>query len=136
MLFIGNIFRIVENLINKGDNYYGKIIKFTHFINFIYILVFTLFGIHILKNKMLNNFNTIIQMLICGLLLFKFHPFREHELKKSDSTLIFSSAVFLFFNLSIIELLNRYTSKVGIDLSKGNELVRASMELALDEGEK
>jgi hypothetical protein len=44
--------------------------------------------------------------------------------------------VFLFFNLSIIELLNRYTSKVGIDLSKGNELVRASMELALDEGEK
>ena len=61
MRFIGNIFRIIENLVNKGDNYYGKIIKMSHAINFLYIILFTFFGIHILKIQMLHSFNTIIQ---------------------------------------------------------------------------
>lgn len=135
MRFIGNIFRIIENLVNKGDNYYGQIIKMSHVINFLYIILFTIFGIHILKIQILNSFNTIIQILVCSLLLFKFHPFREHELKQSDSTLIFSSAVFLFFNLSIIELLNRYTSKVGLDISKHTELIHATGEIFMDEEE-
>ena len=108
MIFIGNIFRTIENIINKGDNYYSKIVHFSHFINFIYIVVISLFGIQILKDNMLHGLNKGIQILICMLLLFKFHPFREHVLKQSDSTLIFSSAVFLFFNLSILEYLNRY----------------------------
>lgn len=132
MKLLGDFFRYIENLVAYGDGYYSKIIKFSHIINFIYIIIFSVFGIHILKNQILHNFNSIIQFLVCGLLIFKFHPFREHTLKQSDSTLIFSSAMFLLFNLSIIELLNRYTRKVGIDIVKNKELIQVGTEIAID----
>ena len=136
MKVLGIFFRYIENLISQGDGYYSKIIKFSHIINFIYIMIFSAFGIHILKNQILHNFNSIIQFLVCGLLIFKFHPFREHTLKQSDSTLIFSSAMFLLFNLSIIEVLNRYTSKVGIDIVKNKELIHVGTEIAIDTEEE
>ena len=136
MKLLGDFFRYIENLVTRGDGYYDKIIKFSHIINFIYIMIFSAFGIHILKNQMLHNFNSTIQLLVCGLLIFKFHPFREHTLKQSDSTLIFSSAMFLLFNLSIIEVLNRYTSKVGIDIVKNKELIHVSTEVAIDAEEE
>ena len=136
MKLLGDFFRYIENLVSLGDGYYGKIIKFSHIINFIYIMIFSAFGIHILKNQMLHNFNSIIQFLVCGLLIFKFHPFREHTLKHSDSTLIFSSSMFLLFNLSIIEVLNRYTSKVGLDIVKNKELINVSTEVAIDADEE
>lgn len=132
MKLLGDFFRYIENLVSYGDGYYSKIIKFSHIINFIYIIIFSVFGIHILQNQILHNFNSIIQVLVCGLLMFKFHPFREHTLKQSDSTLIFSSAMFLLFNLSIIEVLNRYTSKVGIDIVKNKELIQVGTEIAID----
>jgi hypothetical protein len=99
-------------------------------------MIFSVFGIHILQNQILHNFNNTIQFLVCGLLIFKFHPFREHTLKQSDSTLIFSSAMFLLFNLSIIEVLNRYTSKVGIDIVKNKELINVGTEIAIDAEEE
>jgi len=136
MKVLGIFFRYIENLVSHGDGYYSKIIKFSHIINFIYIMIFSAFGIHILKNQILHNFNSIIQFLVCGLLIFKFHPFREHTLKQSDSTLIFSSAMFLLFNLSIIEVLNRYTSKVGIDIVKNKELIHVGTEIAIDTEEE
>ena len=89
-------------------------------------------GIHVLKHQMLHDFNTGIQIMVCGLLLFKFHPFKEHVLKQSDSALIFSSAVFLFFNLSIIEIINKYTSKAGININKHTELIRSTGEVIMD----
>ena len=136
MKLLGDFFRYIENLVTRGDGYYDKIIKFSHIINFIYIMIFSAFGIHILKNQILHDFNSTIQLLVCGLLIFKFHPFREHALKQSDSTLIFSSAMFLLFNLSIIEVLNRYTSKVGLDIVKNKELINVSTEVAIDADEE
>jgi hypothetical protein len=133
---IQKIFLGMENLISRGDNYYGRIVHFSNFINVLYIIIFSLFGVHILKNDWLRDINTSVQLLICLLLLFKFNPFREHVLKQSDSTLIFSSAVFLFFNLSIVEYINRYTTKVGIDLNKHIELIRTSGEVLVDAEEK
>jgi hypothetical protein len=56
-------------------------------------------------------------MFICILLLIKYHPFREHTLAQSDSNLIFSSAVFLFFNLGIIETLTRASKNVTNDIT-------------------
>lgn len=132
MKYLGDFFRYIENLVSRGDGYYDKIIKFSHIINFIYIMIFSAFGIHILKNQILHDFNSTIQLLVCGLLIFKFHPFREHALKQSDSTLIFSSAMFLLFNLSIIEVLNRYTNKVGVDIVKNKELIHIGTDIAID----
>ena len=68
MKLLGDFFRYIENLVSRGDGYYSKIIKFSHIINFIYIMIFSAFGIHILKNQMLHNFNSTIQLLVCGLL--------------------------------------------------------------------
>jgi hypothetical protein len=132
MKILKNVFLTFESIVNKGDKYYGTIIKFSHVINFLYIGIFTFMGIHVLKHQMLHDFNTGIQIMVCGLLLFKFHPFKEHVLKQSDSALIFSSAVFLFFNLSIIEIINKYTSKAGININKHTELIRSTGEVIMD----
>jgi hypothetical protein len=116
MKLLENIFRYIENLVSRGDEYYSKIIKFSHIINILYVMIITIFGIQLFKSEILQTLNYGIQVLICVLLLFKFHPFREHEFKRSDSTLIFSSAVFLFFNLSIMQIINKYTGVIGLDL--------------------
>ena len=39
------------------------------------------------------------------------------------------------FVFSQIELLNRYTSKVGLDISKHTELIHATGEIFMDEEE-
>jgi hypothetical protein len=44
--------------------------------------------------------------------------------------------MFLLFNLSIIEVLNRYTSKVGVDIVKNKELIHVSTEVAVDAEEE
>ena len=132
MKILKNVFLTFESIVNKGDKYYGTIIKFSHVINFLYIGIFTFMGIHVLNDQMLHDFNTIVQIMVCGLLLFKFHPFKKHVLKQSDSELIFSSAVFLFFNLSIIEMLNKYTNKLGININNHSELIRATGEVIMD----
>jgi hypothetical protein len=56
-------------------------------------------------------------MFICILLLVKYHPFREHTLERSDSAIIFNSAVFLFFNLGIIETLTRASKNATKDIT-------------------
>ena len=128
MFLIKDFFVIIGDLISKGDKYYGSILKFSHFINFLYVAIFSYSGIHILKDAVISGFNTFIQIIVCCLLLFKFHPFKKHELKQSDSALIFACAVFLFFNLSIIKMLDKYTEKIGIN----TELVRSTAEVIAD----
>lgn len=131
MFLIKNFFVIMGDLIKKGDNYYGSMLKLSHFINFIYVAIFSYSGIHILKHSLISGFNTFVQIIVCCLLLFKFHPFKKHELNQSDSALIFTSAMFLFFNLSIIKMLDKYTDKRGIN----TELVHTTAEVIADEEE-
>lgn len=102
----------IENLVSRGDTYYDKIIKSSHIVNIVYVIAITFFGIQIFQDEWLYNINTGIRIAVCILLLLKFHPFREHEFKQSDSTLIFSSAIFLLFNLSIIEIVKSYTDNI------------------------
>lgn len=118
MKIIGNIFREIENLVTKGDKYYGQMILSTHMFNILYIILFSVFGISLVQNQVMRSLNTSIQMFICILLLAKFHPFREHTLGQNDSKLIFSAAVFLFFNLGIIATLSRASQSVTSDIAK------------------
>jgi sensor histidine kinase YesM len=112
MKIIGNFFRFGEDIVSRGDKYYDKIILSSHIFNAIYIVLFSVLGISVVQNQVMRSLNTSIQMFICILLLVKYHPFREHALAHSDSNLIFSGAVFLFFNLGIIEMLNRIKQNV------------------------
>jgi hypothetical protein len=105
-------------MVSKGDKYYGKMILSSHIFNIVYIILFSIFGISLIKNQIIRSLNTSIQMFICILLLIKYHPFREHKLAQSDSNLIFSSAVFLFVNLGIIETLTRASKNVTNDIAK------------------
>jgi len=116
--YITDIFQYIENIVDSGDKYYGKMLTGTHIINMVYILLYYAFGISLLNYQGLRDINTGIRMLVCILLLVKFHPFREHKPTDSDSTLIFSSALFLFLNLSIIEVLNRITKTISNNVKK------------------
>jgi len=118
MNLIGNIFRTIENLVSKGDKYYGKLVLFMNLFNIAYVVLFSVFGISLVQNQLMRSLNTTIQMFICILLLTKFHPFREHTLGQSDSKLIFSAAVFLFFNLGIIATLARSSQTITNDIAK------------------
>ena len=109
MKIIENIMRSIENLVSRGDKYYDSALLFTHLLNIIYLVVFSLFGISLVRIQMIRGLNTLIQTSICILLLIKYHPYRQHVFSQSDSNLIFSCAVFLFFNLGLVDPLDRIT---------------------------
>ena len=125
MKIIENIMRSIENLISRGDKYYDSALVFTHILNIIYLVVFSIFGISLIRIQMLRGLNTIIQTSICILLLIKYHPYRQHIFTQSDSRLIFSCAVFLFFNLGLVDPLDRInppdTSAIKQPISKINK---------------
>lgn len=118
MKIIENIMRSIENLVTKGDKYYDSALIFTHILNIIYLVVFSLFGISLVRIQMIRGLNTLIQTSICILLLIKYHPYRQHVFSQSDSNLIFSCAVFLFFNLGLVDPLDRINPPDTPDLKK------------------
>ncbi len=137
MKIIENIMRSIENLVTKGDKYYDSALVFTHILNIIYLVVFSLFGISLIRIQMIRGLNTLIQTSICILLLIKYHPYRQHVFTQSDSKLIFSCAVFLFFNLGLVDPLDRInppdTSAIKQTIAKINQHISGNS--ADDEGE-
>ena len=118
MKIIENIMRSIENLVSKGDKYYDSALIFTHILNIIYLVVFSIFGISLVRIQMIRGLNTLIQTAICILLLIKYHPYRQHIFTQSDSNLIFSCAVFLFFNLGLVDPLDRINPPDTPELKK------------------
>jgi hypothetical protein len=118
MKIIENIMRSIENLVSRGDKYYNSALLFTHLLNIIYLVVFSIFGISLVRIQMIRGLNTLIQTSICILLLIKYHPYRQHVFTQSDSTLIFSCAVFLFFNLGLVDPLDRINPPGTPELKK------------------
>ncbi len=118
MKIIENIMRSIENLVSRGDKYYDSALIFTHILNIIYLVVFSIFGISLVRIQMIRGLNTIIQTSICILLLIKYHPYRQHIFTQTDSRLIFSCAVFLFFNLGIVDPLDRINPPDTTEIKK------------------
>ena len=137
MKIIENIMRSIENLVTKGDKYYDSALVFTHILNIIYLVVFSIFGISLIRIQMIRGLNTLIQTSICILLLIKYHPYRQHVFTQSDSKLIFSCAVFLFFNLGLVDPLDRInppdTSAIKQTIAKLNKHISGTS--ADEEGE-
>ena len=125
MKIIENIMRSIENLVSRGDKYYDSALVFTHILNIVYLVVFSIFGISLVRIQMIRGLNTLIQTSICILLLIKYHPYRQHVFTQSDSRLIFSCAVFLFFNLGLVDPLDRInppdTSAIKQTIAKINK---------------
>lgn len=138
MKIIENIMRSIENLVSRGDKYYDSALIFTHILNIIYLVVFSIFGISLVRIQMIRGLNTLIQTSICILLLIKYHPYRQHVFSQSDSRLIFSCAVFLFFNLGLVDPLDRInppdTSAIKQTIAKINKHISGNK--ADDEAEQ
>lgn len=70
--------------------------------------VLALLGIVYIDPMQINKLNIAVQLFVCMFLIWRFHPFRSHELRKYDSQLIFGSAVFLLANLGITQFILNY----------------------------
>lgn len=101
-----NLLNSIDNLLDTVSPFYVYLVGVLHILNFTYIILFAFFGIVILDQDYIKQYNRMIQMFVCVFLLFKFHPFREHTLKKVDSKIIFGSALFLLLNLGIVQFMN------------------------------
>jgi hypothetical protein len=74
------------------------------FIHIGYLAVF--FGIFATIPTFIKYLNFGIQFILCFFLMIRFHPFREkYHLKKIDIMFIFGSAVLLFTNLVLVEMI-------------------------------
>ena len=112
-------------LIEKTEHYL-EIVKKPLYIgslfilHFMYVLVFL--GIIQYTPDIINNLNILIQLFVCVFLMIKFHPFRKHELKEFDSSIIFGSALFLLTNIGFTQYLTNYFDKTVsvIDTIKNN----------------
>lgn len=98
-----------DYLFELFGRYYPYIIILVH------VLYFSIFiGIMTINSVYIKSLNVFVQLLVCIFLLIRFHPFREHELKKYDSRIIFSCAIFLITNLLFVEGINQYITKYNI----------------------
>ena len=88
------------------DNYSAPI--YTFLIIFIYAVYFALlFGLSWFEslNKYVHLVDRLMQFIVGLFLVFRFMPFRKHELHPNDSRIIFGSGVIILTNLGFMSYL-------------------------------
>lgn len=95
--------KAIDGLFDLFGNYYVNTIVLLHIL---YIFVF--FGILYINPIYIKVLNTFIQLFIGVFLIWRFHPFRSHELKQYDSKIIFGSGVFLLTNLGFFSIFTHF----------------------------
>ena len=78
-----------------------------------YIVVFL--GVVNFNPAYITDLKLLMQVVVCVVLIYRFNPFRTHELKKYDANIIFSSAIFLLVNTGIAEVFERYLVKLPLE---------------------
>jgi hypothetical protein len=115
----GSIFGTMLGSVIEKTEHYLEIIKKPLYIGSLFILhlayILVFLGIIQYTPMFVNNLNILIQVFVCIFLMVKFHPFRKHELKEFDSTIIFGSAMFLLTNIGFTQLLTNYFGKTVTD---------------------
>jgi hypothetical protein len=102
-----NFLKKIQNKIDDALHYSGHYYVYTILaLHILYVLV--LVGVLSMNSIYFRLFNIFIQLFICIFLMFRFHPFRKHELREYDAKIIFSSAAFLLFNLGVVEYIKSY----------------------------
>lgn len=100
-----------QKLSNRFDKIYDYIGDYYLFILFWFHITYfsVIFGIVTLDIHLLNLFNIFIHTLICVFLIMRFNPFRDtNKLRPSDSSIIFSSSLFLLLNMGVIEVIHKF----------------------------
>ena len=80
--------------------------KYYRFLPIILYLLYGLIflGLVYINPEYLHTFKLIMQLFVCLFLIYRFHPYRTHTLRKYDSQIIFSSAMFLLVNTGMVEI--------------------------------
>jgi len=92
----------LDYIINQAGKYY-RIVPII--LTILYGLLFV--GVIYINPEYLQNFRTIMQLFVCLFLIYRFHPYKEHVLKKYDAQIIFSSAIFLLVNITAVDIANK-----------------------------
>ena len=105
------------NIFDKLFNYFSLnfhyIINTFHILNLSYLYLFFGFDTVIFNEKFMREINTLLQLIVCLFLMYRFNLFENNLIiSNNDKRIIFSSAVFLFINLGVIEYLHQYMDKV------------------------
>ena len=91
------------------DNITDTIGKYYRILPTILLLAYGLIfiGVIYINPEYLYVFKTIMQLIVCIFLIYRFHPYRKHVLQKYDAQIIFSSAMFLLVNISAVAVANQ-----------------------------
>jgi hypothetical protein len=103
------------NLFYTFDNILDKIKKpvYLTIIGFIYLSYFLIFfGLFYINKKYIDIFSNLLLTFVCLFLILRFHPFRKHELRDFDATIIFGSAVLLLTNAGLTNIIANDISNV------------------------
>jgi hypothetical protein len=103
------------NLFYTFDKILDKIKKpvYLTIIGFIYLSYFLIFfGLFYINKKYVDIFSNLLLTFVCLFLILRFHPFRKHELRDFDATIIFGSAVLLLTNAGLTNIIANDISNV------------------------
>jgi len=95
--------KIVTLLLDEFEKNYVYLNIVVHAIFFAVFL-----GIVYINTAYLRQLNILTQFVVCAFLMIRFHPFRKHEFRQYDAGIIFSCALFLLFNLGVVESVKQY----------------------------
>ena len=109
--------RILDNITDIIGKYYG-ILPTILLIS--YGLIFI--GVIYINPEYLYMFKTMMQVLVCIFLIYRFHPYRNHVLQKYDAKIIFSSAMFLLVNISAVAVANQIITPIDDTLTVVSDL--------------
>jgi hypothetical protein len=101
------VVKLIDNILEmvKRPIYLGTIL----ILQLVYLLIFL--KVIDYTPKLILYLDYFIQAFVSIFLIIKFHPFRKHEIKEFDSTIIFGSAFFLLANIGLSEFIKNYFEK-------------------------
>ena len=106
----GGILDKIDNIVDYAGKHYSYLSVALYSA---YIVLFL--GVVNFNPSYITELKLLMQVVICVVLIYRFNPFRTHELKKYDANIIFSSAMFLLVNTGIAEVFERYWLKLPLD---------------------
>ena len=109
--------KILDNITDMIGKYYGLL---PTVLLISYGLIFM--GVIYINPEYLYRFKTMMQVLVCIFLIYRFHPYRNHVLQKYDAKIIFSSAMFLLVNISAVAVANQIITPIDDTLTVVSDL--------------
>ena len=110
MELTGGILDKIDNIVDYAGKHYSYLSVALYSA---YIVLFL--GVVNFNPSYITELKLLMQVVLCAVLIYRFNPFRTHELKKYDANIIFSSAMFLLVNTGIAEVFERYWLKLPLD---------------------